>query len=344
YVVCVAAVQVSNAEKSSSDSGGGGGVGRYKKLFVFGDSYVDTGNLGKLGRDFARSWYYPYGITFPGKPSGRFSDGRVFTDFLAAFLGIRSPVPYKYRRAARSLLPHGMNFAVGGAGILDTDFHRHNLSAQITTFEQQVAQGVFPRSGLAVSLAFIFMSGNDFEDFAAHGGGVGTVGPFISKLMLNLKKGILRLRNLGVPKVLVTNMQPIGCTPERARAANYTDCDFAGNFAASLYAEALTAMISEVDPTNATVGVLNVFDPIKNAVNSEHAHGRKVFKHPRTPCCDRFYSDGYCGQIDKNGAYLFRLCENPEDHFYWDDVHLTQAGWAAVFEHLRDPIRRFLSQ
>lgn len=75
-------MQVSNAEKSSSDGGGGGGVGRYKKLFVFGDSYVDTGNLGKLGRDFARSWYYPYGITFPGKPSGRFSDGRVFTDFL----------------------------------------------------------------------------------------------------------------------------------------------------------------------------------------------------------------------------------------------------------------------
>ena len=57
-----------------------------KKLFVFGDSYVDTGNNRK---SVGSSWKDPYGITFPGKPTGRFSDGRVFTDFLgscAAFL------------------------------------------------------------------------------------------------------------------------------------------------------------------------------------------------------------------------------------------------------------------
>lgn len=48
------------------------------KLFVFGDSYVDTGNLGNS----ANSWKKPYGFTFPGKPAGRFSDGRVLTDFV----------------------------------------------------------------------------------------------------------------------------------------------------------------------------------------------------------------------------------------------------------------------
>ena len=49
------------------------------KLFVFGDSYADTGNTRK---DLPGSWKEPYGITFPGKPAGRFSDGRVFTDFI----------------------------------------------------------------------------------------------------------------------------------------------------------------------------------------------------------------------------------------------------------------------
>jgi len=50
-----------------------------EKLFVFGDSYVDTGNtrIGQPG-----SWKNPYGITFPGKPAGRFSDGRVLTDYI----------------------------------------------------------------------------------------------------------------------------------------------------------------------------------------------------------------------------------------------------------------------
>jgi len=54
-----------------------------KKLFVFGDSYVDTGNTIK---PISGSWRAPYGITFPRKPAGRFSDGRVLTDFLGKFL------------------------------------------------------------------------------------------------------------------------------------------------------------------------------------------------------------------------------------------------------------------
>ena len=49
------------------------------KLFVFGDSYADTGNI---QRTVSNSWKDPYGITFPGKPAGRFSDGRVLTDYI----------------------------------------------------------------------------------------------------------------------------------------------------------------------------------------------------------------------------------------------------------------------
>lgn len=53
--------------------------GIISKLFVFGDSYADTGNI---KRGLANSWKHPYGITFPGKPAGRFSDGRVLTDYI----------------------------------------------------------------------------------------------------------------------------------------------------------------------------------------------------------------------------------------------------------------------
>lgn len=48
-------------------------------LFVFGDSYLDTGNLNK-SKGLDRPWLVPYGKTYPGTPDGRFSDGRVFTD------------------------------------------------------------------------------------------------------------------------------------------------------------------------------------------------------------------------------------------------------------------------
>lgn len=56
-----------------------GSVENPTKLFVFGDSYADTGNI---GRDVSKSWKDPYGLTFPGKPAGRFSDGRVLTDYI----------------------------------------------------------------------------------------------------------------------------------------------------------------------------------------------------------------------------------------------------------------------
>lgn len=60
-------------------------IGGYRptKLFVFGDSYSDTGNNPKA---LASSWKTPYGLTFPGKPAGRYSDGRVLTDYLGMFL------------------------------------------------------------------------------------------------------------------------------------------------------------------------------------------------------------------------------------------------------------------
>jgi hypothetical protein len=51
------------------------------KLFVFGDSFADTGNFVD-----SPSYKPPYGITFPGKPAGRFSDGRVLTDYIGNYL------------------------------------------------------------------------------------------------------------------------------------------------------------------------------------------------------------------------------------------------------------------
>jgi len=76
-------------DASSSSGGGGSGSGcdnnagkQSSPVWVFGDSYADTGNLGNLGRELTRAWYDPYGVTFPGRPTGRFSDGRVVTDFI----------------------------------------------------------------------------------------------------------------------------------------------------------------------------------------------------------------------------------------------------------------------
>ncbi|CAL0299757.1 unnamed protein product [Lupinus luteus] len=51
------------------------------KLFVFADSYVDTGNFQNSG-----AYKIPRGIIFPGYPAGRFRNGRILTDYLGKFL------------------------------------------------------------------------------------------------------------------------------------------------------------------------------------------------------------------------------------------------------------------
>ena len=82
-----------STDDTSIGSGVGGGsngsfaspsptTAQQQQLWVFGDSYADTGNLGDLGRELTHAWYDPYGATFPGRPTGRFSDGRVLTDFI----------------------------------------------------------------------------------------------------------------------------------------------------------------------------------------------------------------------------------------------------------------------
>jgi hypothetical protein len=55
---------------------------RYESIFSLGDSYVDTGN-GPVVVDnpVVRP---PYGCTFFGRPTDRFCDGRLATDFIGA--------------------------------------------------------------------------------------------------------------------------------------------------------------------------------------------------------------------------------------------------------------------
>ncbi|CAI0475304.1 unnamed protein product [Linum tenue] len=61
-------------------------------FFIFGDSLMDNGNNHQL-KTVARADYPPYGIDFPGGPSGRFCNGRTPADVLAELLGFDHYMP-----------------------------------------------------------------------------------------------------------------------------------------------------------------------------------------------------------------------------------------------------------
>lgn len=86
-------------------------------IIVFGDSSVDAGNNNQIPT-IARSNFLPYGRDFKGgKPTGRFSNGRITTDFIAEALGIKPIIPaYLDPSYNISEFATGVTFASAGTG------------------------------------------------------------------------------------------------------------------------------------------------------------------------------------------------------------------------------------
>ncbi|KAL7142310.1 hypothetical protein ABFS83_08G115600 [Erythranthe nasuta] len=93
------------------------GNNKVPAIIVFGDSSVDAGNNNRLPT-IARSNFQPYGRDFAGgKPTGRFSNGRIATDFISEALGLRRSVP-AYLDTAYNITDFaiGVTFASAGSG------------------------------------------------------------------------------------------------------------------------------------------------------------------------------------------------------------------------------------
>ena len=98
----------------------GGGGGKVPALIVFGDSTVDAGNNNFIPT-VARGNFPPYGRDFDqGVATGRFSNGRLVTDFLSEAFGLPSSVPaYLDPGYTIDQLATGVSFASGGTGLDD---------------------------------------------------------------------------------------------------------------------------------------------------------------------------------------------------------------------------------
>lgn len=86
-------------------------------VVVFGDSSVDAGNNNYIPT-VARSNFQPYGRDFTGgRATGRFSNGRIATDFISQALGLKPTIP-AYLDPAYNIsdFATGVTFASAGTG------------------------------------------------------------------------------------------------------------------------------------------------------------------------------------------------------------------------------------
>eukprot|EP00249_Psilotum_nudum_P032695 c48590_g1_i1 orf=612-1244(+) len=180
-------------------------------FFIFGDSLVDAGNNNYIP-SIAKSNFVPNGIDYPThKPTGRFCNGKLISDFLSDYVG-RPPVkPYLDPTNDESSLLLGSNFASAGAGILNTTGRIFNAlltwEKQIEYFKEyqaKVASYIGPESAQLLvrnALYSLTFGGNDYINnylmALSQAKTDYTPAQFLDLLMITYKQHLIEIYNLG---------------------------------------------------------------------------------------------------------------------------------------------------
>ncbi|CAN6452463.1 unnamed protein product [Victoria cruziana] len=314
-----------------------------KRLFVFGDSYADTGNI---WRGLADCWKSPYGSTFPGKPAGRFSDGRIITDFIATYLGFPSPIPYRLRHLARHKRRYGMNFAYGGTGVFDTIYPLPNMTTQIDLLEGEIKAGTYRLRQMSSSMAFISLAGDDYVSYLNYfNGTLAGLRSFVHSVVDQIEADLQRLVGLGIGQIGVLGLGPAGCVPMMTQNTSYSSCIDMFNRDAAYHNALLRRAVDAINahPSHrSSVVVFDVFDTLHSLVRGPDKL-RQGIENPLRPCCVGTAPGSSCGDMDEKGKPLFEVCDDPGKAVFWDSNHPTQATWSRIFRSLLPTLQHLLS-
>ncbi|KAL0321834.1 UNVERIFIED_CONTAM: GDSL esterase/lipase [Sesamum calycinum] len=264
-------------------------------IFAFGDSILDPGNNNRLSTIF-RSDHPPYGIDFPGRvPSGRFSDGKLATDFLVSQLGIKELLPAYLDPALtdRDLLT-GASFASAGTGLDDLTASEANvltLNAQLRNFMQALQRmrsiaGQQEADRVVENALFMVAAGTNDMLYNFYGLPLRrtySLSGYQDLLLQNLENVIRTLHSTGARRVAVVGLPPIGCMPVSVTLGSLVPsfhmlqrvCVDQQNSDSEAYNAKLKALTSRLQATlpGSRVVYVDVYTPIMDMVISPAAFG-----------------------------------------------------------------------
>jgi hypothetical protein len=168
-------------------------------VFAFGDSTLDPGNNNRLAT-LVRANHAPYGRDFPGgAATGRFSDGKLITDYIVESLGIKDLLP-AYHDASLTVADAstGVSFASGGSGLDDLTAQTAMVStfrSQIGDFQQLLRQiGSAKAAKVTGKALYVISAGtNDFTMYSVlplRAGSFPTIDQYSDYLIDNLRDNI----------------------------------------------------------------------------------------------------------------------------------------------------------
>ncbi|PQQ20395.1 GDSL esterase/lipase [Prunus yedoensis var. nudiflora] len=283
-------------------------------FFTFGDSLVDVGNNNYL-QTLAKANYFPFGIDFGNKPTGRFTNGRTTFDILQQELGFAQfTPPYLAPTTVGDVLLQGVNYASSASGILNST--GSNFGDRIN-FDTQISNHGRTESATA-------MSEEAYLDF----------------LISRLKLALTTLYNLNARKIIVANAGPCGCIPfeKDIHPLPKGSCVRLINRLAHTFNDKLKGMLAELnkDLQGAKFIYVDIYRMLLDLTQNYVSYG---FENATSACCSFAGSRG--GVVPCNP--LSKICPDRSKYIFWDPFHLTDAANVIAVRHMMDGGLNYMS-
>ncbi|PWA60262.1 SGNH hydrolase-type esterase superfamily protein [Artemisia annua] len=326
-------------------------------LFVFGDSTVDAGNNNFI-RTMMKSNFPPYGRDFVNHvPTGRFTNGRLVSDFIASYTGVKDIVPaYLDPTLGIEDLMTGVTFASAGTGF---DPMTATLSSVIS-FEQQmeyfkeykskIEMLIGKESTLELITKAVFMISAGTNDFIVNYYGLGeavdqyiypNVTSYSNFLFQNVENFIKELINQGARKIAMVGLPPMGCLPEvitlnKDAATHGRKCVEQMLSVAIEYNIILENKLKAMQTADTKLYYADIYKPILDMI--QFGESKLGFEEVSTGCCGSGYIEA---------AMLCNInspiCDDASKYVFWDSVHPTERAYHYVFTTIRPVVDMVLN-
>ncbi|KAH9302844.1 hypothetical protein KI387_014427, partial [Taxus chinensis] len=233
-------------------------------LYVFGDSTIDPGNNNQLNTVFKAN-FPPYGRDFlDGRPTGRFTDGKLITDIISGLVGLPDLLPaYLDSKFHGEKLLTGASFGSAGAGLADSTSLPVNvipLRKQLENFRRyrsQLTEMIRRENASRIvsqALFGISMGTNDYVDNYYSNPvtrNMYSLAQFEDLLHHSLTVFIENVYREGATRLVVVGLPPFGCCPLTNTLHNFLNnsCDEEMNQAATSFNNKTTALIDKMNLT-----------------------------------------------------------------------------------------------
>ncbi|KAK9923843.1 hypothetical protein M0R45_032241 [Rubus argutus] len=307
-------------------------------FFIFGDSYLDAGNNNYINTStLDQANFRPYGESYFKFPTGRFSDGRLMSDFIAQYAHL--PLIPPFLQPGFRHYSSGANFASSGAGalvetfqgsVIDLKTQLRNYKKVETWFRHKFGDDE-AKMRLSTAVYLFSIGTNDYMSpffinspifkFHSHS-------QYIRMVIGNLTTTIQEIYAGGGRKFGFINLPTLGCFPglRIIKAENNGSCLEEVSSLAKLHNQALSKVLKKLG--NQLKGFKYSLYDLNYNLRQRTIHPSKYgFKEGKSACCGTGQFRGVFSCGGKRIVKEFELCGNPNEYVYWDSFHLTEKAY-----------------